>query len=765
MMRFLRYLRGSGRVLGFVFVASVIWLLLDMAVLRLSIGDANSRLVNERTVREQEIAQQQVLDSSDLKPVRLFRTQKRKERMAGQDKNNLQPEPVALRRSVERERREPEETASNASVQASKPQQDMPEKLPVQATHKSPVKKEKQIKELQTQGTNNGSLVKEKQIEKLPIQGANNVSLVKKEKQMKEVHNQGTNNASLVKKEKQNEKLPIQGAHNVSSVKKGKKIGGMVGNNSIIVHMNDTLAVKAGVHRVLSLDLTAAPRNPNAVGQFGQAAVVPRDKEVLSKQRWNEGYFNVYLSDQIPLDRAIPDTRPDTCARNVVHNDLPSTSVIFCFVDEVWSTLLRSVHSVLNRSPPHLLKEIILVDDFSKKAYLKGNLDKYMAKFPKVRIVRLEERQGLIRARMAGAAIAKGDVLTFLDSHVECNVGWLEPLLERIYLDRRKVPCPVIEVINDHDMSYKLVDNFQRGIFKWPLVFGWNTLSDEYVKKKNMTVADPIRCPVMAGGLFSIDRKYFYELGAYDPGLEVWGGENMEISFKIWMCGGTIEIIPCSRVGHIFRGKNPYNFPQDRQKTVQRNFARVAEVWLDEYKELFYGHGYQHLLENQHDIGNLTEQIQLRDRLKCKSFKWYLDKVYPELEAPLVKANGLVFNRGSRNCLSVRNRVLSFEKCDLSKQSQHLNYTWLDHICQRDLCLEPNVIQGSLSFQPCDRTRPVLRWLHKTSKSPLSEHLISAKSSQQVCLEASQKADKIHLAPCVASNPFQQWEFTNYYSV
>lgn len=42
-----------------------------------------------------------------------------------------------------------------------------------------------------------------------------------------------------------------------------------------------------------------------------------------------------------------------------------------------------------------------------------------------------------------------------------------------------------------------------------------------------------LRQPVMAGGLFSIDRAFFYEIGSFDEKMKIWGGENVEISFRV----------------------------------------------------------------------------------------------------------------------------------------------------------------------------------------------------------------------------------------
>ena len=56
---------------------------------------------------------------------------------------------------------------------------------------------------------------------------------------------------------------------------------------------------------------------------------------------------------------------------------------------------------------------------------------------------------------------------------------------------------------------------------------------------------------------------------------------------QVWQCGGQLEIIPCSVVGHVFRTKSPHTFPKGIS-VIARNQVRLAEVWMDSYKEIFY---------------------------------------------------------------------------------------------------------------------------------------------------------------------------------
>ncbi|XP_030876762.1 polypeptide N-acetylgalactosaminyltransferase 15-like [Leptonychotes weddellii] len=124
------------------------------------------------------------------------------------------------------------------------------------------------------------------------------------------------------------------------------------------------------------------------------------------------------------------------CLQQNPGDSLPTASVILCFHDEVWSTLLRTVHSILDTVPRAFLKEIILVDDLSQQGQLKSSLSEYVARLEGVKLLRSNKRLGAIRARMLGATRATGDVLVFMDSHCECHPGWLEPLLSRIAGDR-----------------------------------------------------------------------------------------------------------------------------------------------------------------------------------------------------------------------------------------------------------------------------------------------------------------------------------------
>ncbi|CAL4118581.1 unnamed protein product, partial [Meganyctiphanes norvegica] len=133
--------------------------------------------------------------------------------------------------------------------------------------------------------------------------------------------------------------------------------------------------------------------------------------------------------------------------------------------------------------------------------------------------------------------------------------------------------------------------------------------------------------PIMNGGLFAMSRKFFWELGGYDLGIRIWGGEQYDLSFKIWQCHGEMFDAPCSRVGHIFRDAPPGR-PSVKGDFLSVNYKRVAEVWMDEFKEAIYKRN-KHVREV--DAGDMSKELEIRKRLQCKPFKWFLENVAPDL--------------------------------------------------------------------------------------------------------------------------------------
>lgn len=111
--------------------------------------------------------------------------------------------------------------------------------------------------------------------------------------------------------------------------------------------------------------------NKSAVGEFGKAVYLPSNYsdeiKKLIDDGWKNHQFNQYISDIISINRSLSDDRTDYCKsmHGNYSENLPKTSVIITFHNEAWSTLLRTVHSIINRSRQDLLAEIILVDDFS----------------------------------------------------------------------------------------------------------------------------------------------------------------------------------------------------------------------------------------------------------------------------------------------------------------------------------------------------------------------------------------------------------------
>ena len=82
--------------------------------------------------------------------------------------------------------------------------------------------------------------------------------------------------------------------------------------------------------------------------------------------------FNALVSERLGYHRQhLPDTRHEYCRQSTSNidkniSDPLNTTVIICFFNEEFFTLIRTVNSIFARTPSNMLTEILLIDDSSE---------------------------------------------------------------------------------------------------------------------------------------------------------------------------------------------------------------------------------------------------------------------------------------------------------------------------------------------------------------------------------------------------------------
>ncbi len=175
-------------------------------------------------------------------------------------------------------------------------------------------------------------------------------------------------------------------------------------------------------------------------------------------------------------------------------------------------------------------------------------------------------RQGSTISRNFGADNATGEVLVFLDAHMELQKNWLKNTLNSL---ERNSPCMLTPVI--YDINNKQSKGYGFTFSCWDLGIGWlGKMSDE-------THEIPMAC----GCCIAVEKEVFNKIGKWDNGVIQWGREDAEISLRSWLMGIPVFLEPSVEVGHLFRSSFPYNVDN---YIVNRNILRLAYSHFNEVR-------------------------------------------------------------------------------------------------------------------------------------------------------------------------------------
>eukprot|EP00929_Paragymnodinium_shiwhaense_P059851 TRINITY_DN29943_c0_g2_i1.p1 TRINITY_DN29943_c0_g2~~TRINITY_DN29943_c0_g2_i1.p1 ORF type:complete len:661 (+),score=126.89 TRINITY_DN29943_c0_g2_i1:152-2134(+) len=284
-------------------------------------------------------------------------------------------------------------------------------------------------------------------------------------------------------------------------------------------------------------------------------------------------------------------------------------SVVIPCLNET-SNMVNTVRRFCERTPRHLLEEIIVVDDGSKP-FLRDILSRaHLDTHCNLRVLRHDVAKGLMVAKQTGGDAARGEFIGFFDCHVCPNKIWYEEVIQLLKQKTRRLVVPQIG-----DLNMSSWDEREHGALTAKCYMSWNGEFWWYEDESDYI-------PAISGGLVATTREWWVLSGGFDKGMRGWGGENTEQSLRVWLCGGDIVRAKSSRVAHMWRTNDePATVAKYSMTHVQTdNLARQAALWYDQFKFVFRS-GSVDL-----DGFDVAESAQRKVQLGCKPFVYFLHR-------------------------------------------------------------------------------------------------------------------------------------------
>ncbi|MED1472273.1 glycosyltransferase family 2 protein [Bacillus salipaludis] len=235
----------------------------------------------------------------------------------------------------------------------------------------------------------------------------------------------------------------------------------------------------------------------------------------------------------------------------------PLVSIIFPVKNE-GEHIQNTLNSLFSTKTEYPL-EVIVVDDNSEDGccdFLR------QANERNIKLV-YANNAGVANTKNIGADYAKGEYLIFCDAHLFFEDYWIDRLLEPLKLGMADCVNPGIAVYGDAKTAG----------------FGY-TWNENLEPKWNVGRKDVFAAPLLAGGCMAMPKKVFDDIEGFERGFKIWGREDEEVSFKLWLFGYKCCAVPSVTVIHVFRtGAVPFTFTWD---DVNYNFMRMAYSHLNE---------------------------------------------------------------------------------------------------------------------------------------------------------------------------------------